>query len=144
LSLVNFCDISAFVNDQDYTWNGGHDGPWMPVAPFQIVVQDFDPEPGREIKHHLNVTFGDSKETVLTAPSYYAIPTDSLPTLEMLSQWGLDSTRFERRCIFDERLQGSFMSLARKYYECKTFLPLVGLCQAVLKSPSHSCLLSNI
>ena len=100
----------------------------MPVAPLQIVVQDFQPGPGREIKHNLNVTLKDSKETLLTAPSYYAIPTDSLPTLEKLSSWALDSTRLQRRSIFDEGLQGAFMSLACRYYECKTVLPLVRLC----------------
>lgn len=138
LSLVNFCDISAWVKDHDYTWDGGHDGPWMPVAPLQITVQDFEPGPGREIKHNLNVTLTDSKKTVLTAPSYYAIPADSIPTLETLSRWALDSTRFQRRSIFDEGLQGSFMSLARKYYECRSVLPLRSLMeQAVRLSCLH-------
>jgi hypothetical protein len=125
LSLVNFCDISAVVKDKDYTWDGGHDGPWIPVTPLQIVVQDFEPRSGREIKHNLNVTLMDSQKTFLTQSSYYAIPADSLPTLDRLSRWALDSTQFQRRSIFDEGLQGSFMSLARRYYECKTALPLV-------------------
>lgn len=132
VSLVNFCDISAFVKDKDYTWNGGHDGPWIPVTPLQLVVQDFEPRPGRAIKHNLNVTLVDSKKTILTAPSYYAIPADSLPTLERLSQWALESTRLQRRSLFDEGLQGSFMSLARRYYECKNELPLVRICLPIL------------
>jgi hypothetical protein len=140
--LVNFCDISAIVKDRDY-WAGGHDGPWMPVPPLQIVVQDFEPGPGREIKHNLNVTLKDSKETVLTAPSYYAIPIDSIPTLEKLSSWALDSTRFQRRSLFDEGLQGSFMSLARRYHECKTVLPLVRLCTDS-QLPDKFSFLSNL
>lgn len=134
LSLVNFCDISAYVNDFDIIWDGGHDGPWMPIPPLQITVQNFEPETGREIKHNLNVTLTGSKKAVLTAPSYYAIPDDSLPTLQELSKWALDSTRHQRRSIFDEGLQGSFMSLARRYYESKAVLPLVSLWHLVSSS----------
>ena len=125
LALVNFCDISAFVKDKDYTWAGGHDEPWTTLPPLRLVVQNFEPRPGREIKHNLNVTLVDSKKTVLTPPSYYAVPEASLPTPEQLFNWALDSAQLQRRSIFGEGLQGSFMSLARRYYECKASLPLV-------------------
>ena len=125
VSLVNSCDISVLVKDNDYGWDGGHDGPWIPVMPLRLVVQYFEPRLGKEFKHNLNVTSVESKKTVLTAPSYNAIPADSLPTLERLLQWALESTRVQRRSLYDEGLQGSFMSLARRYYECQTVLPLV-------------------
>ena len=125
LSLVNLCDISSLVEHQEHNLNGGHHGPWTPVTPLRIVVQDFNPGSGRELKHYLNVALMDGKKTVLTAAPCNAIPADSLPTLEQITQWALDSAWAYRRSIFDEGLQGSFMSLARRYYECKTVLPLV-------------------
>jgi hypothetical protein len=126
LSLVNACDISPNFDEPGRIWDGGHDGPYLPTAPLKIEVQEFYPSPGREYLHTL-IILEDSASPVTIENSYYAITPESLPTLDTLETWALDSTRFRRRVIFGDKLQGSFMSLARRYAECAIELPLVSI-----------------
>lgn len=124
LSFWDNCDTNIFLEHSDDVWNGGHDGPYILPALFEIEVQDFVPLPGTQDRHNLHV-LEDNGFTLPAETFYYAIPEESLPTLGSLETWALELTRFKRRAIFGDSLQGSFMSLARRYYECEEALPLV-------------------
>jgi hypothetical protein len=126
LSFWDHCDTNIFLERSNNTWDGGHDGPYVLPELFKIEVQDFVPHPGRQNRHNLDV-FEDYDNMVPAENFYYAIPEKSLPTLEDLETWALELTRYKRRAIFGDSLQGAFMSLARRYYECKPALPLVSL-----------------
>jgi hypothetical protein len=129
LSFWDLFDTNIFLERSNNAWDGGHDGPYILPALFEIEVQDFEPDPAKQSRHNLCM-FEDYDSTVPTENFYYAIPEESLPTLESLETWMFELTRFKRRAIFGESLQGSFMSLARRYYECERTLPLVS-------SPPH-------
>jgi len=129
LSFWDKCDTNIFLERSGAVahgalWNGGHDGPYSLPAVLDIKIKEFVPQPGREHRHNLRVLVNGTTPE-LAQNSYYAIPSDSLPTLESLETWALELTRFRRRAIFGDNLQGSFMSLARKYAECEKLLPLV-------------------
>ncbi len=124
LSFWDLCDTNIFLERSNNTWDGGHDGPYILPSLFEIDVKDFEPHPAKRNRHNLCV-FEDYDSTVPAKDLYYAIPEESLPTLEGLEAWVLSLTRFKRRAIFGDSLQGSFMSLARRYYECERVLPLV-------------------
>lgn len=111
---------------------GGHDGPWKVANPLEIVIQDFTPRPGMEHRHIFN---GKSPQDIgerATAPQFYAIPENSLPTLETLEAWALETTRNHSRA-FIGAFHGSFLSLGRRYCECKKPLPLVSCCSYLNK-----------
>jgi hypothetical protein len=129
LCLVNFCDLSYFstpdiLNQVPWIWDGGHDGPWIDSAYLDIEVQDFEPLPGEEHKHVLEVGWSEGMTTSNT-PEFYAIPTDCLPSLECLETWVLETTQHSRRACFGSGFHGTFLSLALRYCECERDLPLV-------------------
>lgn len=126
LSLAVFCDSSSLLFDTDSNFTvwaaGGHDGPWSVASPLEIEVQAFQPKRGRE-HHHV---FGDPQDDneAATSSRLFAIPEESLPSLEKLEGWALESARNHPRA-FIGGIRGSFVSLARRYFECKQMLPLV-------------------
>jgi hypothetical protein len=83
LSFWDSCDTKIFLEHSDDVWNGGHDGPYILPALFEIEVQDFVPFPGRQDRHDLYV-LEDHGFTVPADAFYYAIPEESLPTLKSL------------------------------------------------------------
>jgi hypothetical protein len=130
ICLVNYCDLSNFTTPDvldltPWIWDGGHDGPWVDSSCLEIEVQDFEPLPGKEYKHILDVTLSDSNKTVSTSPRYNAIPTECFPSLETLETWVLDTTRHSRQAFFASTFHGTFLSLALRYCECERDLPLV-------------------
>ena len=121
--LVNYCDLSNFatpdvLNLVPWIWDGGHDGPWIDSSCLEIEVQDFDPLPGKEHKHTLEVTLAGSNDTISTSPQFYAIPTECIPSLDILETWVLDTTRHSRQAFFASTFHGTFLSLALRYCEC--------------------------
>jgi hypothetical protein len=130
ICLVNFCDLSNIstpdmLNRVPWIWDGGYDGPFIDSASLDIEVQEFEPLPGKEHKHILNV--GCAGTTTSTNPEVYAIPVDCLPSLDTLVTWVLDTTRYSGRACFGSGFHGTFLSLALRYYECERDLPLVSL-----------------
>jgi len=127
VSLTAFCDAESLLPDtasQIWTF-GRHDGPWPIAKPLEIVVQDFSPRPGREYRHIFERSpYAVSGETT-AAPQCHAIPEESLPNLETLEYWGLETARCHPRA-FIKGLRAPFLMLARKYCEYKKPLPLVG------------------
>lgn len=131
ICLANFCDISKFsppdiLSQLPWIWDGGHDGPRIGSACLDLTVQDFVPLQGKEHEHTLDISRGGA--TITTSPQFYAIPEDSLPSLETLESWVLDTTRHSRRAFFGSSFHGTFLSLALRYCECERELPLVCLC----------------
>jgi hypothetical protein len=128
ISLTAFCDANSLLFDTDVEsqiWaSGGHDGPWTIASPLEIVIQDFEPTAGKEYRHIFDRDPTDHPGEKSTAPQFYAIPADSLPNLETLEAWALETARNHPRAFFG-RIRGPFLSLARRYCECKKPLPLV-------------------
>jgi hypothetical protein len=132
ICLVNFCALSncstpEMLKQAPWIWDGvgGYDGPLIEPASLDIQVQEFEPLPGKEHKHILDIWCAD--ESILVNPGFYAIPVDSLPSLDTLVDWILGTTRNSRRACFGSGFHGAFLSLALNYYECKRDLPLVSL-----------------
>jgi hypothetical protein len=125
LSLVNACDISSpYFDESGRISVSAHEDPHIPTVALEIEVQEFYPSPGREKFHDLIIS--DENASVITIEkSYYAITPDSLPTLDDLERWSFESARSRSIVLFVNKLQGSFIALARRYCECKTVLPLV-------------------
>jgi hypothetical protein len=125
LSLVNSCDISLPYFDASGRISvSAHENPHIPTVPLEIEVQEFHPSPGREKFHDL-IIFEDNASVITIEKSYYAIIPESLPTLDDLEWWAFESARFRSIALFVNKLQGSFIALARRYSECKAALPLV-------------------
>jgi hypothetical protein len=125
LSLVNSCDISSpYFDEAGRISISTHENPHIPTVPPEIEVQEFYHSPGREKFHDLIIS-EDNASVVTIEKSYYAITPESLPTLEDLERWAVESARFRSIALFVNKLQGSFIALARRYSECKTALPLV-------------------
>lgn len=131
ICLYNDCDLSQFSPTDmwiqaSWIWYGGYDGPRIKSACLELEVQDFEPLRGKEHEHCLEVNrFG--ARTFSINPRFYGIPTDSLPTLETLENWVLDTTRHSRRSFFGSSFHGTFLSLALRYCECERELPLVSI-----------------
>ncbi len=131
---MNSCDLSKYsapsiMSLVPWVWDGGHDGPWRGSSELIIKVQDFVPLPSSSAEHEMNVqlTGLNCDATVRTQPQYYAIPTECLPSLNVLEAWVLDTTLHSRRAFFASGFQGTFFSLAVRYSECQKDLPLVSL-----------------
>ena len=93
ICLVNFCDLSncstpEMLNQAPWIWDGvgGYDGPLIEPASLDIQVQEFEPLPGKEHKHILDIWCAD--ESILVNPGFYAIPVDCLPSLDTLVDLG--------------------------------------------------------
>jgi len=109
-------------------WAGGDIEHWKVAAPLELEVQAFKPRPNREFQH-VDMDVGPSDVAVSTGGmdlQYYAIPEASLPSLELLENWALDTTRHNKGALVGE-FNGNFLSLARRYCECPKVLPLVRL-----------------
>jgi hypothetical protein len=125
LSLVNACDISSPCFDEAGRISvSAHENPHIPTEALEIEVQEFYPSPGREKFHDLIIS-EDNDSVITIEKSYYAITPESLPTLDDLERWSFESAKFQSIVLFINKLQGSFIALARRYFECKTALPLV-------------------
>jgi hypothetical protein len=122
------------ADDWDWVLSEGLDESWKAtkvVAPLELEVQSFHPSPGKESRHILStrVTYSVVDSSSTTSPSgsqYYAIPESSLPSLKVLEDWALATTKYHRKAFVGGFL-GSFLSLARRYCECRKALPLVSL-----------------
>ncbi|KAE9377782.1 hypothetical protein N431DRAFT_478944 [Stipitochalara longipes BDJ] len=136
ISLTTFCDANSLVFNTDagsQIWaSGGHDGPWSVAKPLEIVVQDFIPTAGKEHRHIFERSPYAGSGGTTTAPQCYAIPDDSLPNLETLEAWALETSRHHPRA-FVRRFRAPFLSLARRYCECKKPLPLQDLMRTVVR-----------
>ena len=112
-----------------WVWDDGHDGPWRGSSELIIEVQDFVPLPSSSAEHemHVQLTGLNGDATVRTQPQYYAIPTECLPSLNVLEAWVLDTTFTLSRAFFASGFQGTFFYLAVMYSECRKDLPLVSL-----------------
>ncbi len=141
ISLAPHCDASSFLfnNDLDSVrWAaGGHEGPWAVAKPLDVKVQEFTPIPGAEDKHIFDLDTSEDGFPVQVTPQCYAIPRDCLPTLQALEDWALDTARNHPRA-FVGGIRGSFLSLARRYCECKRILPLVSFNAPQLPITSYS------
>jgi hypothetical protein len=113
------------LNRAPWIWDSGYDGPLIDPASLDIEVQEFEPLPGKEHKHILNIWCADT--TTSTNPGFYAIPVDCLPSMDTLVTWVLDTTRYDGQACFGSGFHGTFLSLALRYYECERDLPLVSL-----------------
>ncbi len=60
-----------------------------------------------------------------TPSEFYAIPEDSLPTLEEIEGWALDTMISYPTHAFLGWLRSTFVHFARSYYESDKDLPLV-------------------
>lgn len=130
ICLVNFCDLiecstPEMLNRAPWIWDAGYDGPLIEPASLDIQVQEFEPLPGNEHKHILDIWRVDKPISV--NPGFFAIPVDCLPSLDTLVNWVLDTTRYSGRACFGSGFHGTFLSLALRYYECQRELPLVSL-----------------
>jgi hypothetical protein len=129
ICLFNSCDLSNFtapskLNGAPWVWDGGYDGPWIDPACLDITVQKFKPLPGEDGKHSLQVALSNGGIDAIS-PQYDAIPSDSLPSLETLEAWVIDTNRHSRRAFFNSCFHGTFLSLALRYCGCERELPLV-------------------
>ncbi|KAH8685530.1 hypothetical protein BGZ60DRAFT_395392 [Tricladium varicosporioides] len=140
ISPVSFCDQPASDNPRykanrqwHYTRAGGEDKPWRVAAPLELEIQAFQPRSNLD-----NDLTGSAipSLTISDDPELYAIPEKSLPSLETLEVWALNTTRQHRRALVGG-FQGAFLSLARRYCECERDLPMKEL---VWKAVRLSCL----
>jgi hypothetical protein len=121
---VNSCDISSpYFDEAGRISVSAHEHPHISTVPLEIKMQDFYP-PGRE-KFHDFIISEDNASVVTIEKSYYAITPESFSTLEDLEGWTFELARFRSIALFVNKLQRSFIVLARRYSECKTALPLV-------------------
>jgi hypothetical protein len=130
ICLVNFCDLSngstlEMLNQAPWIWDAGNYGLLTEPANLDIQVQEFEPLPGKEHKHILDIWCAE--DLVFVNPGFYAIPVDCLPSLDTLVNWVLDTTRCDGRACFGSGFHGGFLSLALRYYQCERDLPLVSL-----------------
>jgi hypothetical protein len=127
IAAYNLCDVSQFISGYaDLIWAGGDVEHWKVAAPLELEVQAFMPRPNREFQH-IDEDIGPSEVAVSSAEKelqYYAIPEASLPSLELLENWALETTRYNKRALVGG-FKGNFLSLARRYCESSKELPLV-------------------
>jgi hypothetical protein len=88
------------------------------------VIQDFKPKSGAEEEHIFNAYSSKDGVKSTTAPQFYAIPRDSLPSLDILEAWALETVQ-DHPLAFIGGIRGSFLALARRYSDCKRPLPEV-------------------
>ena len=130
ICFVNFCDLSNcstpdMLNRAPWIWDSGYDGPFIDSASLDIEVQEFEPLPGKEHQHVLNIWCAGTANS--PNPGFYAIPADCLPSLDTLVTWVLDTTRYDGRACLGSGFHGTFLTLALRYTECERDLPLVSL-----------------
>ena len=143
ICFVNLCDFgthmaASFVNPT--AWRGGYDQySWTDASTLQLEVQSFEPSLkslGFGDMHSPDVHPTPSEDTSIcqTGPPHcYAITAESLPSLNKLESWVLETTQHWRRPIFASGVHGTFFALALRYTQCKQELPLVS-CNTELKS----------
>lgn len=135
ISPINLCDVTALqlLDPASKIYAGGHDGLFSVAAPLIVEVQDFVPRENHEDKYILAIRYQHTlpRRTRSIKPEFFAIPEESLPSLETIQNWVLDATRRYRRA-FVGGFYGSFLSLARRYCECERELPLVSVPKLIM------------
>jgi hypothetical protein len=99
--------------------------PWKKTIGLELKVRRFSPRDGAEELHCLPIHDRDTFRSRLIPGEFYAIPADSLPTLEELEDWALDTVITNHAVGFLGGLRASFLTFARRYIECPSDLPLV-------------------
>lgn len=92
------------------------------AAPLEIQVQSFTPLSGRENHHQLHFR---GLRQIIPGDEFYAIPEKSLPSLEDIEEWALETMVSYPRHAFLGWLRSTFVHFARSYYESDKDLPLV-------------------
>ncbi|KAF4630237.1 hypothetical protein G7Y89_g7900 [Cudoniella acicularis] len=150
ISSISFCDQPGEDNPYylakqkwDYNRAGGEDPKirWEAPNPLELEVQAFKPKPNGEYQHFpgrdtSNSTFAIPSVAASTDLYFYVIAENSLPSLDSLEAWALHTTKLHK-CALVGGFQGDFLSLARRYCECKKELPMKDF---VWKAVRLSCL----
>lgn len=101
--------------------------PWKKTVGLQLRVRKFSPREGGDKAHSLTLHDSDSGQTQPLPAEFYAIPANTLPTLQELEKWAMDTVTTFHANGFLGGLRASFLSFALLYSECEADIPLVSL-----------------